>query len=153
MLQFGKIVLTTSSGIMDHDEARRKKVGGKVCHLRQETLKLSDATAVHLFVVGAAQSLCAVCLRLCASLVFKPLSWPSLRRSTVAPGHGILLLKLCSCHRLAINCQEHQQQCEDTVTGTACAMLHGFTSSCQPCKAASACNIASRSQQSWDHHP
>ncbi|KAK9812025.1 hypothetical protein WJX73_009778 [Symbiochloris irregularis] len=27
---FGKIVLTTSGGIMDHDEARRKKVGGKV---------------------------------------------------------------------------------------------------------------------------
>lgn len=27
---FGKIVLTTSSGIMDHEEARRKKVGGKV---------------------------------------------------------------------------------------------------------------------------
>ena len=33
MLQFGKIVLTTSSGIIDHDEARRKKVGGKVSHL------------------------------------------------------------------------------------------------------------------------
>ena len=30
MLQFGKFVLTTSSGIMDHEEARRKKVGGKV---------------------------------------------------------------------------------------------------------------------------
>lgn len=28
--QFGVIVLTTSSGIMDHDEARRKGVGGKV---------------------------------------------------------------------------------------------------------------------------
>ena len=28
--QFGIIVLTTSSGIMDHEEARRKKVGGKV---------------------------------------------------------------------------------------------------------------------------
>ncbi len=27
---FGKIVVTTSSGIMDHEEARRKKVGGKV---------------------------------------------------------------------------------------------------------------------------
>eukprot|EP00884_Botryococcus_braunii_P005460 jgi/Botrbrau1/14915/Bobra.0018s0019.1 len=27
---FGVIVLTTSSGIMDHEEARRKKVGGKV---------------------------------------------------------------------------------------------------------------------------
>ena len=36
MLQFGKIVLTTSSGIMDHDEARRKKVGGKVCRLQQD---------------------------------------------------------------------------------------------------------------------
>ena len=29
-LQFGVIVLTTSNGIMDHEEARRKKVGGKV---------------------------------------------------------------------------------------------------------------------------
>ncbi len=29
-LQFGVIVLTTSAGIMDHEEARRKKVGGKV---------------------------------------------------------------------------------------------------------------------------
>eukprot|EP00959_Pyramimonas_sp_CCMP1952_P428517 8975595-Pyramimonas_sp.AAC.1 len=29
-LQFGKIVLTTSVGIMDHEEARRKKTGGKV---------------------------------------------------------------------------------------------------------------------------
>ncbi len=29
-LQFGYIVLTTSAGIMDHDEARRKNVGGKV---------------------------------------------------------------------------------------------------------------------------
>eukprot|EP00891_Asterochloris_glomerata_P004398 jgi/Astpho2/4398/fgenesh1_pm.00067_%23_2_t len=27
---FGKIVMTTSAGIMDHEEARRKKVGGKV---------------------------------------------------------------------------------------------------------------------------
>jgi small subunit ribosomal protein S15Ae len=30
VLQFGYIVLTTSAGIMDHDEARRKNVGGKV---------------------------------------------------------------------------------------------------------------------------
>jgi ribosomal protein S8 len=29
-LQFGHIILTTSQGIMDHEEARRKKVGGKV---------------------------------------------------------------------------------------------------------------------------
>lgn len=28
--QFGVIVLTTSDGIMDHEEARRKHVGGKV---------------------------------------------------------------------------------------------------------------------------
>ncbi|KAI8872438.1 putative RPS22A-ribosomal protein S15a.e.c10, cytosolic [Ramicandelaber brevisporus] len=28
--QFGHIVLTTSSGIMDHEEARRKKVAGKI---------------------------------------------------------------------------------------------------------------------------
>lgn len=28
--QFGYIVLTTSSGIMDHEEARRKHVAGKV---------------------------------------------------------------------------------------------------------------------------
>lgn len=28
--QFGFVVLTTSSGILDHEEARRKKVGGKV---------------------------------------------------------------------------------------------------------------------------
>merc|ERR1712007_29711 len=28
--QFGKLVLTTSSGIMDHDEARRKHTGGKI---------------------------------------------------------------------------------------------------------------------------
>ena len=28
--QFGHIVLTTSEGIMDHEEARRKHVGGKV---------------------------------------------------------------------------------------------------------------------------
>merc|ERR1712134_201563 len=27
---FGKIVLTTSSGIMDHEEARRRKIGDKV---------------------------------------------------------------------------------------------------------------------------
>ena len=30
VFQFGHIVLTTSAGIMDHDEARRKNVGGKV---------------------------------------------------------------------------------------------------------------------------
>ncbi|KAF8772613.1 hypothetical protein HU200_005575 [Digitaria exilis] len=30
VLQFGYIVLTTSAGIMDHEEARRKNVGGKV---------------------------------------------------------------------------------------------------------------------------
>ena len=30
LLQFGYIVLTTSAGIMDHEEARRKNVGGKV---------------------------------------------------------------------------------------------------------------------------
>ena len=28
--QFGYIVLTTSSGIMDHEEARRKHTGGKI---------------------------------------------------------------------------------------------------------------------------
>ena len=28
--QFGYIVLTTSAGIMDHEEARRKHVGGKI---------------------------------------------------------------------------------------------------------------------------
>jgi len=28
--QFGHIVLTTSYGIMDHNEARKKKTGGKV---------------------------------------------------------------------------------------------------------------------------
>jgi len=28
--QFGYIVLTTSLGIMDHEEARRKKTGGKI---------------------------------------------------------------------------------------------------------------------------
>lgn len=28
--QFGHVVLTTTYGIMDHDEARRKKTGGKV---------------------------------------------------------------------------------------------------------------------------
>lgn len=27
---FGKMILTTSAGIMDHEEARRKHVGGKV---------------------------------------------------------------------------------------------------------------------------
>jgi small subunit ribosomal protein S15Ae len=27
---FGKIILTTSAGIMDHDEARRKHTGGKI---------------------------------------------------------------------------------------------------------------------------
>ena len=30
IVQFGYIVLTTSAGIMDHEEARRKNVGGKV---------------------------------------------------------------------------------------------------------------------------
>ena len=33
-LQFGVFVLTTSAGIMDHEEARRKKVGGKVRPIR-----------------------------------------------------------------------------------------------------------------------
>lgn len=28
--QFGYLVLTTSRGIMDHEEARKKKIGGKV---------------------------------------------------------------------------------------------------------------------------
>lgn len=28
--QFGFIVLTTSAGIMDHEEARRKHTGGKI---------------------------------------------------------------------------------------------------------------------------
>lgn len=27
---FGKIILTTSAGIMDHEEARRRHVGGKI---------------------------------------------------------------------------------------------------------------------------
>jgi small subunit ribosomal protein S15Ae len=30
VLQFGYIVLTTCAGIMDHEETRRKNVGGKV---------------------------------------------------------------------------------------------------------------------------
>ncbi len=29
-IQFGFLVLTTSAGIMDHEEARRKHVGGKI---------------------------------------------------------------------------------------------------------------------------
>jgi small subunit ribosomal protein S15Ae len=28
--QFGQIVLTTSSGVVDHEEARRKNTGGKI---------------------------------------------------------------------------------------------------------------------------
>ena len=28
--QFGHVVLTTSGGIMDHEEARRKHLGGKI---------------------------------------------------------------------------------------------------------------------------
>ena len=28
--QLGKVVLTTSGGIMDHEEARRKHLGGKI---------------------------------------------------------------------------------------------------------------------------
>lgn len=28
--QFGKIILTTSQGIMDHEEARKKRAGGKI---------------------------------------------------------------------------------------------------------------------------
>jgi small subunit ribosomal protein S15Ae len=28
--QFGKLVMTTTYGIMDHEEARRKHVGGKI---------------------------------------------------------------------------------------------------------------------------
>lgn len=28
--QFGYVVLTTSAGIMDHEEARRKHTGGKI---------------------------------------------------------------------------------------------------------------------------
>ena len=28
--QFGKVVLTTSGGIMDHEEAMRKQLGGKI---------------------------------------------------------------------------------------------------------------------------
>ena len=28
--QFGKVVLTSSGGIMDHEEARRKHLGGKI---------------------------------------------------------------------------------------------------------------------------
>ena len=38
--QFGYIVLTTSSGIMDHEEARRKHVAGKIigyAHVHLET--------------------------------------------------------------------------------------------------------------------
>ena len=33
LFQFGKIILTTSVGIMDHEEARRKKMGGKVSNV------------------------------------------------------------------------------------------------------------------------
>lgn len=28
--QFGKVILTTTYGIMDHEEAKRKHIGGKV---------------------------------------------------------------------------------------------------------------------------
>ena len=41
--QFGVIVLTTANGILDHEEARRKKVGGKVLG------RPSNACTVHLF--------------------------------------------------------------------------------------------------------
>ena len=46
-VQFGIIVLTTSAGIMTHEEARHRKLGGKVrtnapqivCALRQQPLR------------------------------------------------------------------------------------------------------------------
>merc|ERR1719263_2664104 len=37
--QFGKVVLTTSGGIMDHEEAKRKHLGGKSLASSSETLK------------------------------------------------------------------------------------------------------------------
>lgn len=45
--QFGKIILTTSVGIMDHEEARRKKMGGKVgCQLLRKTTKVMTDVSV-----------------------------------------------------------------------------------------------------------
>lgn len=41
--QFGYLVLTTSEGIMDHEEARRKGTGGKVCFSSQLVIYVSDS--------------------------------------------------------------------------------------------------------------
>ncbi|KAJ8748370.1 hypothetical protein K2173_003007 [Erythroxylum novogranatense] len=44
-LKFGYIVLTTSAGIMDHEEARRKNVGGKVPSMK-DNLSLAHKAMV-----------------------------------------------------------------------------------------------------------
>ncbi|KAB2606853.1 40S ribosomal protein S15a-1 [Pyrus ussuriensis x Pyrus communis] len=46
--QFGYIVLTTSAGIMDHEEARRKNVGGKVLGVLEKWC----STELDLFFIG-----------------------------------------------------------------------------------------------------
>ncbi|KAL8702668.1 MAG: hypothetical protein Q9201_004169 [Fulgogasparrea decipioides] len=47
--QFGYIVLTTSSGIMDHEEARRKHVAGKVGAVSVDHL---EDTLTHFQIIG-----------------------------------------------------------------------------------------------------
>ena len=54
-MQFGVIVLTTSSGIMDHEEARRKKVGGKVSSGVRPELYTDAALQLSLLLFGAAR--------------------------------------------------------------------------------------------------
>ena len=58
-LQFGKIILTTSVGIMDHEEARRKKMGGKV----------SECGILQLYVILKAVFPHHVVARYCTSLI------------------------------------------------------------------------------------
>ena len=74
-VQFGVIVLTTSAGIMDHEEARRKKVGGKVRLLwHQHCAVVSPACLCCLGFYSSWMQIafcCRVCLRLCTpSLCF-----------------------------------------------------------------------------------
>lgn len=51
-VQFGVIVLTTSAGIMDHEEARRKKVGGKVSTSALLVLLMDSACSPNICTCG-----------------------------------------------------------------------------------------------------
>ena len=106
-MQFGVIVLTTSSGIMDHEEARRKKVGGKVSLGVGPKFYTNAPLQLFLLLFGAARFLLQLSVK------------PALSMLSLGAGAWVLLLRAVPLHR----CNRALSLCRSN-SHTLCVCLH-----------------------------